>query len=483
MEHISRKDLYGRTLLHIVVSWPTGLSLILEHNPLLLSQHPFRSYDATPLDFALVYSGMRCNASDHSTLCHNCDCSLPAQLLLEADCSVVVGPCLSDALNSCSLRAGILFLKHLRNRRERLRDASIAYLPADIVNRYVITSHSLPDGIAEYLWRKLMEHSRASNPPGISLSQSLPPYGYLLGGWSLFTYPLPTELADLALQFGFQPSDEHGLSPLLSRFKFRTEACGLERAAAYTNWLYRHTVQSSLSSSNIPLTVYHVHGAQVGAKMRAYRVFTRHSSASLLEFKTLLSKICSSNNASFNPCPCVSEPFHRPLAYLMSGLTRDPKSHYSSETISQCLRLTTSVVDFIQTAVPDFEAAYLARCAAHMLTVRFLGIRHFPMCGDYWPCEERVGRDPGLIEEWSEIVEEDRTLVEQLSNLDLEFEEEFKRRNESVTDFLSGYWWSRMEEVQRDMERPLSVDERRGFLDIGVILDDETDNYCDPDSE
>ncbi|KAH7233054.1 hypothetical protein BKA59DRAFT_517482 [Fusarium tricinctum] len=137
----------------------------------------------------------------------------------------------------------------------------------------------------------------------------------------------------------------------------------------------------------------------------------------------------------------------------------------------------------IQIAVPDVEAAYLARCAAHMLTMRFLGIRHFPMCGDYCSWEERVGRDPASIEEWSEILEEDRMLVEKLSNLDVEFEEEFERRNEPVTDFLRGYWWGRMEEVKRDMERPLSGDERRGLHDIGVILEDDTDNHFDSGSE
>jgi hypothetical protein len=153
------------------------------------------------------------------------------------------------------------------------------------------------------------------------------------------------------------------------------------------------------------------------------------------------------------------------------------------QKIRQCLSLTISVVDMIQTAVPDIEAGYLARCAAHMLTMRFLGIRHFPMCGAYWSWEKQVENDSAWTEEWSEILEEDRFLIEKLSNLDVEFEEEFERRSESVIDFLRGYWWSRMKELKREMERPLSGDEKSVLLGVGVVLEDGTDRHFDFDSD
>lgn len=318
-----------------------------------------------------------------------------------------------------------------------------------------------------------MKRARAFNRPGNSLSEGLRPYGYPGGGHSLFIHPLPTEIADLALQFGFQPLDEYGLPPLLSRFQFRTEACGLEEAAAYTNWLLQHTLRSSFSSRNISLTAYHLHGAQVGAELRKSYLSARSSSPPRHEFNTLLSKICSSNTASYNPCPCVSGPFQRPLAYLLSGFMGYFKYR---PKISQRLRSIIFVIDTIQIAVPDVKAVHLARCTAHMLTMEFLGIRHFPMCCANWPWL-RAGSKPNWTEEWSEILEEDRLLVAKLGTLDLEFEKEFKRRNESVTDFLCGFWRSRIKEVKRDMERPLSKEERRGLLDIGVILEENTNNH------
>ncbi|KAH6951989.1 hypothetical protein DER45DRAFT_577423 [Fusarium avenaceum] len=478
---ITQEDLHGRTIIQIAVPWPTGLSLLLQHHPLLLSQNSHLNFSASPLDLALVFSGTRCNASDHFAPCHNCDCSLSAQLLLEADCSVTVGKYSSYALGSCSLKARILFFQHLRNRRERLRDASIAYLSADIMDRYAITADSLPDANAEYLWDELMTYASTLDlPGGMKLGEGLRPHSYPKGGCSLFIYPLPTGITDLALQFGFRPLDEYGLPPLLSQVQFCTFPYGFGTAAAHTNWLLQQNLGSSYSRGNIFLTAYHRYGAQIGLELYTRYILEVTASPPLNEFYTLLSRICSSNATSKNPCPCLSEPFHKPLAYLISALMRDA-SYWRK--IRQCLCITISVVNMIQTAVPDIEAAYLARCAAHMLTMRSLGIRHFPMCGDHCSWEERVGRDPALIEEWSQIVEEDRMLVEQLRDLDVEFEEEFERRNESVADFLGGYWWGRMEEVKRDMERPLSVDERRGLLDVGVILDDETDNHLDSGSK
>jgi hypothetical protein len=157
----------------------------------------------------------------------------------------------------------------------------------------------------------------------------------------------------------------------------------------------------------------------------------------------------------------------------MSGFIGDTRYRHQ---IRHGLRPAILLVDIIQNTVPDLEALHLARCAAHILTMEVLGIRHFPMCCANWPWE-RVGSNPTWTEEWSEILEEDRLLVEKLNTLDLEFEKEFERRNESVTDFLCGYWRSRIKEVKKDMERPLSREERRGLLDIGVILEEETNNH------
>ncbi|KAG5654806.1 hypothetical protein KAF25_006901 [Fusarium avenaceum] len=86
-----------------------------------------------------------------------------------------------------------------------------------------------------------------------------------------------------------------------------------------------------------------------------------------------------------------------------------------------------------------------------------------------------------LSEEWTEILDEDRVLIEQLYALDREFEEAFQCRNESVADFIGGYWWRRMKEVKRDLARPLSGSDKRGLLEVGVMLKESTESSFDSD--
>ncbi|KAM0216613.1 hypothetical protein ACHAQD_007848, partial [Fusarium lateritium] len=86
-----------------------------------------------------------------------------------------------------------------------------------------------------------------------------------------------------------------------------------------------------------------------------------------------------------------------------------------------------------------------------------------------------------LSEEWTEILDEDRILIEQLYALDREFEEAFQGRNESVADFICGYWWRRMKEVKRDLARPLSGSDKLGLLEVGVMLKESTESSFDSD--
>ncbi|WKT40183.1 hypothetical protein QSH57_002002 [Fusarium oxysporum f. sp. vasinfectum] len=134
-----------------------------------------------------------------------------------------------------------------------------------------------------------------------------------------------------------------------------------------------------------------------------------------------------------------------------------------------------------KTAAPDLETAYLARSAGHTLTMLFLGIRHLPIY-DFVDTGGFIFRSRlPLSEEWTEILDEDRLLIEQLHALDREFEEAFLCRNESVADFIRGYWWRRMKDVKRDLDRPLSSSDKLGLLEVGVLLKESTESSFDSD--
>ncbi|KAH7219701.1 hypothetical protein DER44DRAFT_626941, partial [Fusarium oxysporum] len=99
------RDFHERTVMHVSSTWPTGLSLLLQHKAGRSSLNSIVSESIAPLDCALVHSGMICKEPDQWTLCNDCDCAPSVQILLEADCSVTVGMDRAQTLESCSLKA------------------------------------------------------------------------------------------------------------------------------------------------------------------------------------------------------------------------------------------------------------------------------------------------------------------------------------------------------------------------------------------
>ncbi|RKL08159.1 hypothetical protein BFJ68_g9506 [Fusarium oxysporum] len=83
-------------------------------------------------------------------------------------------------------------------------------------------------------------------------------------------------------------------------------------------------------------------------------------------------------------------------------------------------------------------------------------------------------------EEWREILDEDRELIDQLQALDEEFGDAFDRQHLSIGEFLRGYWLTRMKEVIADLNKPLDDDDRYDLWEAGVVLeeDDADDSKC-----
>ncbi|KAM0553136.1 hypothetical protein ACHAPJ_007686 [Fusarium lateritium] len=140
------------------------------------------------------------------------------------------------------------------------------------------------------------------------------------------------------------------------------------------------------------------------------------------------------------------------------------------------------LVWMMQGIIDDRETAYLARCAVQILTYSFLGVRHLPDCyGEDNDELERIAEDPSTREEWAEIVDEDRPLIEQANTLTNELDEEFQRQNVSVREFLRGHWRRRMREFRRGNARSLTDSRKHAMREAGVVLDDTDDSSLEPD--
>ncbi|KAF5562335.1 hypothetical protein FNAPI_3231 [Fusarium napiforme] len=376
---------------------------------------------------------------DGNNVAHMC-----LKLLLEADCKVTVGYRWPSTLAGCSMKARKLCFKHLKDRRQRLRNVALSILPEKVLRQYGVATSPLPDKTAFLLWRELHrakdQHDHLEWVPD-SLNPSY--NGYFMPA-SLFEFPQQLQIVELALDHGFAPGDENGVPTLLSGTYIPTffSPRDLEVSMKYLDWLLRQNLSPELSLEPFRFSILHRIAIFIGDLIsnNPFMPFMVNRSSrhicipKLLDSWTLLPAICDNKARCNIPCPCSSGMFTRPLAHVLPALLR-----------RRCERQFGSFFSRIG------ENIKLV-CAIHILTMMSL--------------EDSIAN-----EDWKEILDEDRELIDQLEALDEEFGVIFDRRNVSISEFLSGYWLTKMEEVVRELNKPLSADDRYNLLEAGVVLD------------
>ncbi|KAK2929206.1 hypothetical protein FoTM2_009545 [Fusarium oxysporum f. sp. vasinfectum] len=487
ISNISQMDLYKRNILHASSNWPDGLRLLLQRQDVrpLMDMAPAPFFHPRPLDYALFYSKIYCNAPDQWTECDNCTCYVAVQLLLEADCSVTVGHGRPEILAGCSLKARKLFFKHLKDRRERLRNVALGILPKETLHQYGITANFLPDKTAPMLWNELQE-AKGQRDRLVGLTNSLQPCSdrFSIQPKSLFEFPHYLQVAELALDYGLAPKDEKGVPTLLSgSYIVPNSLLGRlaeEVSVKYLDWLLRHDLNLELSLEPFRFSTFHRAAVFVGLRIfwslrRVKRFDLLHQDVSISELqdsKILLPAICESKAQCNIPCPCSSSMFTRPLAHILPAMLRyrgDSHLTYFFSHIGEHIKLVVRSIDLLRLSECSSEHSYMAKCAIHILTMMSLGVRHLPICltENYDDLEDLEGK-----EDWKEILDEDRELIDQLQALDEEFGEEFDLQDVPIAEFLRGYWVTRMEEVLGELNKPLTDDDRYDLWEAGVVLDE-----------
>ncbi|EWZ29222.1 hypothetical protein FOZG_17091 [Fusarium oxysporum Fo47] len=469
---ISQTDLYGRNILHLCTNWPDGLRLLLQRQdvrPLIDSNCRALMYPLSPLDYALFYSKICCSAPDQWTHCDNCSCYATVQLLLEADCSVTVGQESPETLAGCSLKARKLFFKHLKDRRERLRNVALGILPKKTLRQYGITANFLPDKTAPLLWSELQEAKEQRDQLPVDLTNSLKPYSgnFFIQHESFFRFPHHLQVAELALDYGLIPKDESGVPTLLSGNFMPGHSVGRPENVSrnYLEWLLQFDLKLELCLGPFRLSTLHRAAACVGdqifVSLHRYKHFDHSpqdvSISELQDSKTLLPAICHSKAQCSIPCPCSSGMFARPLAHILPRMLWCQYRSDSTnlfENMAENIEFVVTSIDLLKLPKCSSEESYMAKCAVHILTMMSLGIS-------------------GCEEEWKEILDEDRELIDQLQALDEEFGDAFDRQNVPIGEFLRGYWLTRMKEVIADLNKPLDDDDRYGLWEAGVVLEED----------
>ncbi|KAF5530640.1 pyruvate decarboxylase [Fusarium mexicanum] len=358
--------------------------------------------------------------------CDDCTCYVAAQLLLKADCKVTVSQGWAEILADCSLKARKLFFQHLKDRRQRLRNIALSILPEKILHQYGVATSSLPDKTATLLWKELQQ-AQDQQDHQVWLPNSLDPCNNLcVMPESFFDFPHHPQVIELARNYGFAPRDENGVQTLLS---------------------------GRLSTPQ-PFT---------GTFIILLPAF-RSSSHCILHLESI-------RTARFKDIATSHMQQHIPVQYSMSVLIRHVYPTFGTYLARNVT--ASSCIDLLKISECSSEYLYMAKCAIHILTMMSLEVRHLPIC-----LTEKYDdlKDSMANEDWKEILDEDRELIDQLEALDEEFGDVFDHQSVSIAEFLSGYWLTRMEEVLRELSKPLSDDDRYNLLEAGIVLEEDSAN-------
>ncbi|KAF5574204.1 hypothetical protein FPCIR_13701 [Fusarium pseudocircinatum] len=500
VSNISQMDFYDRNILHVSSNWPDGLRLLLQRQdvrPLIdMTASPY--IQLRPLDYALFYSKTYCNAPNQWTECDECTCYFSVQLLLEADCQVTVGPETPELLSNCSLKARKLFFEHLKDRRERLRNVAIAVLPEETLRHYGVTANFLPDKTAPILWSRLQNAEEQRDHLSVGLSESLKPYRFDFGSnpESLFGFPHPIEVVQLAVKYGLTPIDEIGVPTLLSG-RYLLDAPE-NVTIDYLDWLLQYELKLELCLGPFRLSALHriagFIGSQLSSSLSQASALDRPLQdvymSELKHARTLLAAICCTQTLCSIPCPCSSGMFTQPLAYVLPVMLRNQVHSdwtYFFETIGDNIELVVCSIDQLGLSKGGPEELYMAKCAIHIVTMMSLGVRHLPIClSEAYGDLEILKLEATCEQDWKEILDEDQELIKELQALDEEFGEAFDRQNVPIAEFLRGCWQKRMGEIVGELNKPLTDVKIFYLREVGVILkEDDTDGsgYCVEDTE
>ncbi|KAM5359781.1 hypothetical protein ACJZ2D_014214 [Fusarium nematophilum] len=461
LEHLSETDGLGRNALHKCSDWAPGLGLMLRHRATHGLLNGIDDEGFAPVHYALRHSGKVCRSTDAWSCCQDCNCCEALQLMLEADCSVWIHPHTNwqyYVLENSSLRAKTLFLTHLRDRWERLRDMSIAYLPIETLERLRVRERAAPDLRVKSMRDALYDR-------GVEMDKALELLWYPYEGFEhagFFAVIDCPKVADLAWSLGFRSAatDDWLAGWFDSGRSMLHYWCAYKRLM-YVEWLCQKGARlDNLIFPSLGGTGAHalaqMFGMWIGRRARNSVAFPSH----------LFSRIWLDPTEMQVPCPCSVGELSRPLGRLLA----QEISQWSGPICSMedRLAMACSLIGFLQEKMDGSDWSFLSRSIVYLLTMQFLGVRHLQGCqvGDL----QDMSGGPPPWEEWNEILDEDRLLIGELEELKREFEQELSCGKVPIKEFLWDYWLPRMEQVEQDLDEPLSEGQKESLRQAGVVL-------------
>ncbi|UPL00860.1 hypothetical protein LCI18_011794 [Fusarium solani-melongenae] len=483
VEFVREAPFFGQNILHFCMNWETGLRLLLEKEAThhLVNQPDGEGF--TPLKDALELSKLVCK--QRTDLCSGCGCSATVRLLLEIDCPMGLDSIAETSEFRASPKAKIALLEHLAQRRERLQRLALHHLPELELRDLAVALNELPDMTAPAIWDRL---------------QSLHQSGVVKVLHNGLDPLMPSELSDhvqqgilhlldhprdaeVAFNLGFKGIDTpngDGVTPALRAGRPFTYEFTAEDQLAYADWLIQKGARLDYCANSLGISAAHDLARCCGEWVRGEFPKRRWCDQVPIHIGRVLLSVVQSAAQSRLPCPCTTEELSLPLHYLVVALLHDLEGTVTYFRYSDAIAKVIHFVDLLSRFVSDLDLAYLVKSIIHVLTLESLRIRHLPACHELGCATEDTVQRAKEVEEWDDMLDEDRALIERLGELTEEFEQDFSNQIVSIDDFLWLHWLPRMRQVCKE-RKALDERNRQELCELGVVLDEDIgqDMYYD----
>lgn len=476
VEYVREMGPFGQNILHFCLNWETGLRLLLEKEAIqgLVHQPNARGY--TPLTNALNGSGRVCKELFGLKPCSDCGCSAAVNLLLDTDCPLGLNLIPNPFKLGASRKAKIALLEHFAQRRERLQKLALHILPESDLRDIGVSLNELPDMTAPAIWHRLQSLHQSGVVKVLhngldTLTENELSDHVQQGIFHILDNPEDAEVA-FNLRFkGVDTPNGDGATPVLSSARLVAYGSRTEYQLAYADWLIQKGARLEYCPNSLGISAAHDLALCCGEWVCQEFSKSRRCVQAPIHIERVLLAVAHSTAQSRLPCLCATEELSLPLHHLVvallgSGVT----ANYFGYTggIARAVYL----VDLLSCVTSDLDQAYLVKSIIHVMTLEALRIRHLPACHRSGRSTEEVVLRTKEVEEWDEILDEDRVLIERLGELTEEFEQDFSTQNVSIRDFLWLRWRRRMRQVFGE-RRAVNESYRKDLRGIGVVLDDE----------
>ncbi|KAI0798281.1 hypothetical protein GGR55DRAFT_582841 [Xylaria sp. FL0064] len=465
-----RSDKYRvrKSLIELAIRWPRGLSHILE-----LKTNFFNSAEMDTL-FKLATLETFWSCRTGYSMCHDCHCSEPAEVLLKHGYHLTERN-LGEIFSAKNVSAKVVYtiLQHLRAWRERLRETLQTHLSINSRQKPAVHKRRVLDCEASSVIKKLQQ---VGKDPYELFGLKQGDYR-LSSSRSIFHIVFYYEYACMAFDLGFRDLDvpSGGVTPLSKAIKdlsFKYWWWLINHGADYTRelvWTFEKQGSQELATLDLPryLILHWIFRslARYSTSARDLRLWVLNVTNS-----PWASQFAQSNQCDGCSCVCLSS--SQGCSPLVIFLNQKLHLGCSITALADYVNDLTEVIQKFSTPVES-----VIRC----ITFHRLGIRH-TCCASIAPYTRTLPVDYGS--DFDELREEDRHRVHKLDKLVADFMEQYENSGLSLSDFISGPWIEHMNRLEREDEsKEWTTEERDMLLSIGVLPKHRIESVEEQDNE